>query len=82
MQLKCSLNEFQMVYKAMCYSDLAVSGIHFFNKLQTFNTSANLLSEPLLCDSKWLASTIGGPRLGPSGAGGHLTLQLILTVTA
>ena len=41
-----------MVYKAMCYSDLAVSGIHFFNKLQTFNTSANLLCEPLLCDSQ------------------------------
>jgi hypothetical protein len=51
MELKWSLNEFQMVYKAMCYSDLDVSGIHFFNKLQTFNTSTNLLCDLLLCDS-------------------------------
>jgi len=40
-----------MIYKAMRYFDLYVSGIPFFNKLQTFNTSANLLCDLLLCDS-------------------------------
>ena len=81
MQLKCSLNEFQMVYKAMCYFDLDVSGIHFFNKLQTFNTSANLLCDLLLCDSTWLALTIGGPGSDHSPVGVFLALHIVLTVT-
>ena len=46
------LNGFQMVWNAMCYFDLEVWGIQFFNKLQTANTSTNLLCDPLLCDSQ------------------------------
>ena len=50
------------------------------SKLQHLSKLA-LWSSPLWL-SKWLALTIGGPRLDPSGAGGHLTLQVILFVTA
>ena len=50
------------------------------SKLQHLSKLA-LWSSPLWL-STWLALTIGGPRLDPSGAGGHLTLQVILSVTA
>ena len=50
------------------------------SKLQHLSKLA-LWSSPLWF-SKWLALTIGGPRLDPSGAGVHLTLQVILSVTA
>ena len=61
--------------------DLELRDIQFFHKLQTFNTSANLLCDLLLCDSTWLAWTIGGPRSDHSPAGVFLALHIVLTVT-
>ena len=60
---------------------LELGDIQFFHKLQTFNTSANLLCDLILCDSTWLASTIGGPRSDHSPAGVFLALHIVLTVT-